>query len=160
MSRQLNAATDADTLNVIPIEKQQQRISVLGKEIGSTGLNRWGGQIDDEFLRDLRGTRGMKVYREMRENDPIIGTFLTAIDLLSRKTEWTVTAVDETEPARRAANLVETSLHDMSFTWRDTLSEILSFLWYGWAWTECVYKKRDDGKIGWKKFAIRGQETL
>ena len=32
---------------------------------------------------------------------------------------------------------------------------------YGWSWLETVYEKReDDGLLGWKKWAIRGQETL
>jgi len=61
----------------------------------------------------------------------------------------------------------------MSQTWPDTLSEILSFLTYGWSFHEIVYKRRmgttgrpetnsvySDGLIGLRKLAIRSQETL
>lgn len=61
----------------------------------------------------------------------------------------------------------------MQDTWTDTISEILSFLTYGWSFHEIVYKRRmgntknpttkskyTDGLIGWKKLPIRAQETL
>lgn len=64
-------------------------------------------------------------------------------------------------------------MHDMQDTWIDTISEILSFLTYGWSYHEIVYKRRmgntkdprtkskySDGLIGWRKLPIRGQETL
>ena len=64
-------------------------------------------------------------------------------------------------------------LEDMQDTWTDTISEILSFLTYGWSFHEIVYKRRmgntknpttkskyTDGLIGWKKLPIRAQETL
>jgi len=63
-------------------------------------------------------------------------------------------------------------LYDMSDSWDNTLSEILSMLVYGYSFLEIVYKQRggdsddaksksnfEDGKIGWRKWAIRAQET-
>ena len=74
---------------------------------------------------------------------------------------------------KKAAEFVESCLHDMSSTWTDTLSEILSFLTYGWSVHEIVYKRRmgakkdprldskfSDGLIGWQKLPIRSQESL
>ena len=132
-----------------------------GGELGRTGLNSWGGQVREEFLRELQGIKGIRVYREMRDNDAVVGAILTAIELLIRNVTWRVEAADDSQEAVRAKDLVETSLNRMSFTWKDTLSEILSMLVYGWSWLETVYEKReDDGLLGWKKWAIRGQETL
>lgn len=64
-------------------------------------------------------------------------------------------------------------MDDMQDTWIDTISEILSFLTFGWSFHEIVYKRRmgntkdprtkskyNDGLIGWKKLPIRAQETL
>lgn len=34
------------------------------------------------------------------------------------------------------------NMHDMQDTWTDTISEILSFLTYGWSFHEIVYKRR------------------
>ena len=72
----------------------------------------------------------------------------------------------------RAAKFVESCMGDMSSSWEDLVSEILSMLTYGWSYHEIVYKKRegaktgdgtrskyDDGLIGWRKMPIRAQET-
>lgn len=57
-------------------------------EVGSTGLQQWGGNIHEEFLRALQGDRGRKTYREMADNDPVIGGMLFAIDMLTRQVDW------------------------------------------------------------------------
>ena len=40
---------------------------MANKEIGRIGQRRYGGTIYEEFLHELRGTRGIEVYREMSE---------------------------------------------------------------------------------------------
>lgn len=124
--------------------------------IGITGLSRFGGMIDEEWLRSLKGTKGVKVYKEMRDNDAIIGSFLMAIEMLIRQVEWRV----EGENEELNEFLYDALFEDMDTSWQSTLSEILSMLVFGWAYLETVYKKRDDGKIGWAKWSIRAQETL
>ena len=143
-----------------PMKKAVPRLQALMQELGDSGLNRWGGVINEEFLRVLQGTAGVRIYREMRDNDSVIGGFLATIDLLIRNLGYPVEPADGSQEAARAAELVQTSLDTMSHTWEATLSEILSFLVYGWSWMEIVYRKREDGLIGWRKFALRGQSTL
>jgi hypothetical protein len=43
------------------------------KEIGRLGQKRYGGFFYEEFLKDLQGKKGVEVYREMSENDDVIG---------------------------------------------------------------------------------------
>jgi hypothetical protein len=57
---------------------------------GSTGLPVWHGRVYDEPLRELEGERGRKVYREMSEQDPIIGGTLLGIEMLARQVQWTI----------------------------------------------------------------------
>ena len=142
-------------------------------EIGSTGLRRTGGTVYEEFLVSLRGRRGAKVYREMSENDPVIGSILYAIEKIILRLEWTINPASDKQEDRDTAEFVEQCLYDMSDSWDSTLSQILSMLVYGYAFHEIVYKIRDgagnedpsrrsafsDGKIGWRKWPIRGQET-
>lgn len=59
-------------------------------EIGSSGLRRSGGTINEEFLPNLQGVKGFKVFREMRDNDPVIGAMLYAIDKVVTRLEWRV----------------------------------------------------------------------
>lgn len=137
-------------------------------EFGSTGLRRSGGTVTEEFLPQLHGTKGFKVYREMRDNDPVIGAMLYAIDKVITRLEWHVEGEDE-----RTAVFVEECLNDMSDSWDATLQNILSMLVYGWSFHEIVYKIRrgdtgdaktssryKDNRIGWRKWPVRAQETL
>ena len=49
-------------------------------ELGTSGLRRSGGFVHEDFLNQLRGRRGFLVYREMADNDPVIGSILYAIE--------------------------------------------------------------------------------
>jgi hypothetical protein len=142
-------------------------------EIGRTGLKRYGGFVNEEFLRQLNGTKGQKVFREMSDNDPIIGACLFAIETLIRGATW------RTEPAGtdprmiECADFVDGCFDDMSHTHTEWLGEALTVIPFGWARFEQCYKKRSgptedpytssrfkDGKIGLSKLAIRSQESL
>lgn len=143
------------------------------KEQGRAGLNRWGGHISEEWLPELSGMRGIRVYQEMADNDATVGAILFAIKMLIRQASWSVQAASTDKKDVEAAEFVESCLHDMQDTWTNTISEILSFLPYGWSLHELCYKRRmghkknplldskhDDGLIGWLKLPIRCQESL
>lgn len=145
----------------------------MQKEIGRIGQRRFGGIVYEEFLPELRGSRGVEIYHEMSENDDVVGAILYAIEMLVRQTKWNVEPGGSTEKDKEAAEFVESCMDDMQNTWVDTISEILSFLTYGWSYHEIVYKRRmgntadtrtrskySDGLIGWAKLPIRAQETL
>jgi phage gp29-like protein len=141
-------------------------------EIGSTGLRRSGGTVFEEFLTALRGRRGAQVYREMSENDPVVGSILYAIEKIILRLNWHVQPASDSDEDRLNAEFIESALYDMSDSWDSTVSEILSMLVYGYSYLEIVYKIRGgdsddpsrksnytDNKIGWRKWAIRAQET-
>ena len=142
--------------------------------IGTTGLRREDGYIYDEWLPQLKGDNRNKVYRQMRDNDAIVGAFMYAVESLVRQVHYYVKPANKTTEAAEQAKFVETCLGDMSHTLSDLLSEILTMLVYGWSYFEVVYKVRagsknkkashrsryDDGKIGWRKISQRAQNTL
>lgn len=142
-------------------------------EIGRIGQRRYGGTIYEEFLHELRGKHGIEVYREMAENDDVVGAILFTLEMLVRQCDWNVEPGGNTAKDKEAAQFVKSCMDDMQDTWTDTISEILSFLTYGWSFHEIVYKRRmgntkdrrtrskySDGLIGWGKLPIRAQETL
>lgn len=154
---------------IIPFEKAVDQTKFT--EVGATGLKHYGGILDDEFLRELRGTKGVSIFREMSRNDAVIGASLFAYTTLAKEVTF---RVEPAEGGEEIAEFVRGALfEDMSYSWRDILSEVFSFLVYGWSWFEVVYKRRGgdladpsqksrfhDGRIGWRKWAIRGQDTL
>jgi hypothetical protein len=199
-------------------------------ELGATGLKRSAGYVQEEFLRELQGTKGAQIYREMVDNSSIIGASLHAIKSLVRKAEWTWESPEseqeqekpddsapdaperdapfaEDKPSEKRvrkafppaedepieddddeegtdlpggqpdpAEFMEQCFQDMSSSWPDTLTEILTFIEYGYAPMEITYKLRegweklaerpgessryDDGYIGLRKMSIRAQETV
>lgn len=143
-------------------------------EIGSTGLQRFGGYVYEEFLKDLKGKRAIEAYTEMSKNDPTVGSMLFAIKMLIRQVEWPVEAFSEDPIDQLNAEFLESCFDDMDQPWTDTIAEILSMLTYGWSWHEIVYKVRlgptaetdwmrskyTDGRVGWRKLPIRAQQSL
>lgn len=143
------------------------------KEYGRIGQNRWDGMFSEEFLPELRGMKGVKVFKEMSSNDDTVGAILFAIKMIIRHVVWSVEPGGDSQKDQEAAEFVESCMDDMQNTWTDTISEILSFLTYGWSFHEIVYKRRngrkrdrsktskyDDGLIGWQKLPPRAQDTL
>lgn len=142
--------------------------------IGTTGLRQTGGYVYEEILKELRGLRGAQVYREMSDNDPIVGAVLFAVTMLIRQAEWRVQAVDESEEAEAAKTFVEEVLADMTTPFSSVIDEVCTMFVYGYAPMEIVYKKRggmaskdpesrslyDDGKIGVRAIALRSQTSL
>lgn len=150
----------------------------MAKEIGRIGQHRYystgtSSIFFEEFLRELQGIRGVQAYTEMADNDATVGAILFAIEMLMRQCEFHVEPGGDSAKDKEAAEFVESCMDDMERTWADTLSEILSFLTYGWSYHEIVYKRRvgktsspitnskhSDGLIGWRKLPIRSQDTL
>lgn len=143
------------------------------REYGSIGQRRYAGTFSEEFLKELQGKRGIEVYREMSENDETIGAVIYAIETLIRQATWDVQPGGDSNKDRECADFVKSCMDDMQDTWTDTISEVLSYLVYGWSFHEIVYKRRTgnvrdprenskwtDGLIGWQKLPIRAQETL
>lgn len=131
------------------------------EEVGFAGVRMNAGKVDDEFLPDLRGARGRRRYREMRDNDPIIGAFLYAIEMVLRRAEWRFDPTDESEEARAEADFANEVFFDgMEVPWDEFMSQALSFLPYGFSLHELVMLRRADGFFGVRKLAYRPQTTI
>lgn len=149
-------------------------------EVGRTGLRAFSGWVREEFLPELQGRQAAQKYREMLDNSPIIGAIIFAINATMRKVEWRTVTANDTPEAQEMADFVDSCREDMSHTWEDLMIENLSMLVYGFAPHEIVYKRRigrdppgldqwgqhlpssdyDDGKIGWRRIPLRGQDTI
>lgn len=139
------------------------------EEYGRSGLRHWGGFVFEEWLNQLQqGRRAAEVYREMSDQDPILGAMLYAIQMLIRRVDWWFE--DQGTPG---AQYMDGLINDMQFSWADTISELISFLPYGYSYSEICFKKRegpsrspsmtskfDDGEIGLSKIALRAQDSL
>lgn len=168
----------------------------LTMELGSSGLDRHDIWVSDEKLRQLSDPRRRnRLFREMGDNDSIAGAVLFALDMLIRQVNWDVQSPTGDESAQlppvyeEATRFVDSCLKDLQRPFKDIISEMLSFLQFGWYAGEKVFKQRrgmqppakvsrdqagqiviepsdlpssrfDDGKLGWHKIAGRAQDTL
>lgn len=129
-------------------------------ELGSTGLKRQGGYIYEEYLPELQGVKWLAAIRRMID-EPVLGAILYAIESLVGNVEWNIVP---TEPTRKddvaAATFIADCWKNFDEPFSDIMAEILTMFPYGFAPLEIVYTRRPDGKIGWRTWAIRAQDTV
>lgn len=160
------------------MSKEQVNKQLSGKEaleeVGAYGLERSGGYIDEEKLQDLKGRKKYEQFREMSDNDEVVGAIVFLISMLTRQVEWKVNSSDENNPVEvEKAEFIRGAMHDMEHPWTEMIGELMSMLVYGFAPMEKVFKVRrglskdgrfksrfKDNRIGWRKFALRAQETV
>lgn len=142
------------------------------KEIGAPGLEIYGGIVSEEFLKELTGPRGMKMFREMSQNSATIGAILFAVRMLLRQAAWEVRPASPKLNDEEAAEFLRTCMSDMRRPWGAFIDDVLSMIVYGFSVHEVIYKRRagqdgqpfpsdyDDGKVGWGDFAPRRQTTV
>lgn len=149
-----------------------QELGVAGQYDPNNGLRH------DEFLYELRGRQGIRKFREMRENDPIIGAILTAMDMMMRSVKWKFeprngTGGQDTEAEE--VQFIRECFDDMESSFSEFISEVVTMLPFGFSLFEIVLKRRqgrkprsmksrsskfNDGKIGIAKLAPRAQWTI
>jgi hypothetical protein len=144
------------------------------KDYGSYGLRQYSGWVREEFLPQLSGRQAMTVYREMLDNSSTVGSMVFAITQAMRKVTWRLETPRDGAEADAGTQFLTECKDDMSHTWEDFIAEALSMLGYGFSAHEIVYKMRmgdnppgdwatsqySDGKIGWRRLPIRGQDTV
>lgn len=142
--------------------------------IGTSGVRHSGGYVYEEFLPELQGVKGRKAYRQMADNDPIIGAMLLAFKTLFRAVDWSIQAVDNSPKALEAKDFVDNVFKDMDQSFADVMANVASMFAFGFSVHEILWKRRvgplentaerrskfTDGKIGIRGLPIRKQETI
>lgn len=144
------------------------------RQLGVSGLRRYGPYIYEEFLPELRWPGAARVYQEMADNDAVIGAIMYLAEMLIRGCTWEVQPCGNSAVDHEAAKFLRECMDDMDMSWANTISEILSMLTYGFSFHEIVYKVRrgpdetnsrykskySDGRIGWRRLPSRAQTSL
>lgn len=132
-----------------------------------------GGYVYEEFIPELRWPFAGKVYQEMADNDPVVGSIFYMAEMLIRNVDWSTEPDSDKPEDREAADFIYECMNDMDNSWDETITEILSMLTYGYSFHEIVYKIRrgpdetdgkyrseyTDGKIAWRRIPIRAQRS-
>lgn len=145
----------------------------ITKRIGSSGLIESGGVLNEEFVEDLRGVKGVRTIKRMRV-DPIIAAGLHGLKLPMFQVAWYWDPASEDPADQTRAQFVRECWQDMTApAWGIALTHAATFLEWGFAPLEIVYKIRNgrqtdreassafsDGMIGWAGFQLRSQDSV
>lgn len=146
-------------------------LSSTGKAPGlgatsATGVVHYGGMIyyqdekdrawSDQFARD-------ETIREM-QNNPILGGVLRQIAMFIRQVKWQLDPADDSDEAKKIRDYFQRQLDGMRNQWPGgTMPQILTYLAWGWATLEIMYKVfvDEDGvkRFGWDQWRLIPQET-
>lgn len=135
-------------------------------ELGETAPSTFGNTIGGEFIQDLTGTKGIKTYKQMSMNDPIISAALFYYRMFIKSAKWDFIPASTSSQDKEAAEFLDSCMHDMTYSLDSLMNNICTFLTFGWANTELVFKIRDgidssydDGLVGIKKLSLLPQTT-
>lgn len=154
------AGLAADSGVVIP------RINL--SEVGLTGLAVTNGTIIEEANRVFRYPQFLKTVNEMR-TDPTVNAALNVYRMMMTRVKWTVQPPDNaTSTDKQRAAFVQSCMDDMENTWPQFMSEVITYLEYGFSVQEKVFRRRltrngskyNDNLVGLRKITPRSQETI
>lgn len=142
-------------------------------EFGDTGTRRWSGYTSDEFIPELQRSNGAEIYDEMRKNDATINGILTIMNQLFYNVRWEFVTKGTDNDSENKKRLTETMFEDMEKPFSQVLSDVLTFIPFGYSLLEIVWKKRqgrnkdarfsskfNDGLWALRKLPLRSQKTI
>jgi len=165
-----NRGNDGKFAKVDPIEEQGRRPDDAtppsnpnpeeGIGVGGTAI--YSGYIEErESNADLRGVRKYRTYSDCLANVAIVAAGVRAFLNFVGDAEWRAEPADaENEQAVELAKDVEVMLHDMDTPLHRAVRRLAVFKFYGFAVSEWIAKRRDDGTIAMKDLQARPQVTI
>jgi len=118
--------------------------------VGLGGPKNQYGSMDEELQNKLKGSRKYTEFGKMSNDDAICGGIRLAIDKIIDTITWKVD--DDTH------GIMEESLENVG--WNERLTDITSFLDYGFSAFEVIIERNKKGRYVWKAIENRPQETV
>ena len=144
------------------------------QQIGTTGLKQYGGYISAEPEPRLRGASGAAIFDLMSRSDPVIAGGLYIIKSMVNQVPWFIRPGGTRKADVLGADFLQSCIYDMSVSWNQTVTDIMTMVIFGWSYLEIVHKIRrgrhwedgrfrsqyNDGAVGWRRWAPRSQLSL
>ena len=100
-------------------------------EIGNLGLRVQYGVSEEEVKKELNFPGNIDTYKQMSYH-PTINSALTLFENLASNVRWEFTPLpDATEEEKRQCKIIEEMMHDMTHSWGEFISDIMSSLQFG-----------------------------
>lgn len=160
----------AEILELDQFDQSVQSGPYAGKiklhKVGTTGTKIFGGDFDEEFLANLRGTQWADTIDEMIRSDGQINMLLTARKNPVLVANWDVEAAGSRPDQERHRDLIKYEFFERSSKpFHQLLEEIETFIDNGYSLFERIHEVvMDDPRfgsyIGFKNLAWRSQRTI
>lgn len=148
-----------DFLNIFKKKpKEEDSIVPFIPEEGETGTEISSGILQEEYNTDLDDVAvRSKKYQVMRNESKLYG-LLSAVKLPILSANWFWEAGGDSDDDIRNRDFLQKALFNtMDTKWNKTLSQLLSFIDYGFYYNWINFKVNEEGEIVWKNFAPRQQ---
>lgn len=127
---------------------------------GTPGNPVIGGYIiTDEKNPKLSGVRKYKTYSDLLANVSIVAAGVRYFLNLVSKAEWKVKPADDTDEAKRYADIVTKQMKNMKTSWSRVVRRSAMYRFYGFSVQEWTAEKKD-GMLLFKDIAPRPQVTI
>jgi hypothetical protein len=147
-----------------PALMEQLKPANLGHEFGVSGTTILDGVITRDYLTELRGLPGMKVYDQMRRSDGQTQALLSVYKLPIEAASWYIEPATEDARDVEIADFVNYCLFEHGRqNWAGFLSEALTLLDFGYALFETVFSPGSgqyEGTLGLDRLAWRSPLTI
>ncbi len=129
--------------------------------VGAPGVAIHGGFIfEGEKDSALTGQQKYLTYSDILANVTIVAAGVRFFLNLVAKAKWSAEPADDSEEAKRLADLVQNILYDMKTPWHRVVRRAALYKFYGFAILEWTAKIRDDGVIGFESIDNRSQRSI
>lgn len=134
------------------------------KPLGASGTELFAGYFSEEYLQQLRGKKGAKVYDEIRRSESQVAMLMNAVMNPIKAATWEFEAAADVADGEKHKALVEYCAKDM-IDWETHIHEALTCLIFGFSLFEIlnnvVFNHPKFGTFnGLKALAFRSQKTI
>lgn len=132
--------------------------------IGSSGTELHSGYFSEEYLQKLRGTRGAKVWDEMRRSEPQVSMLMAAIMNPIKSAIWDFSPAADVDGSDAHLDLIRTVMKE-EIDFETFLHEALTCIPFGFSLFEVIHNVvTDHPRLGTfngiKSIAFRSQKTI
>jgi hypothetical protein len=131
---------------------------------GTSGTSIFSGYFSEEYLQQLRGRQGAKVFDEIRRSEAQVSMLLNAVMNPIKSATWEFEAASEVPDGEKHKALIEFNSKEM-LDWETHIHEALTMIIFGYSVFEIVHNvvfnhPKFGTFNGIKALAFRSQKTI
>jgi len=140
------------------LEKQGIEPMDISGTIGAPIYQGW--VASDEANPSLTGAAKYVTYQNILINTSIVGAGVRYFLNMLSNAKWQVTPANDSEEAKKYADLAVSIMGDMKRTWANAVRKGAMYRFHGFSLQQWIPKIREDGAIGLFDLAPRPQSTI